>query len=56
MDLKARLIAVSKEILLSKDTPRSRLNRENSTLEKKSIKASKRNCRGCEAIRNFFFR
>ena len=53
MDLKARLIAVSKELMLSNKTSSMKIESETNT-QKKVVNTKRKRCRGCEAIRNFF--
>ena len=55
MDLKARLIAVSRELLLSNKTFPVKTEGETNP-QKKGVNPNRKRCRGCEAIRNFFFR
>ena len=54
MDLRGRLIAISREVLKSNKASSVFLKTSEKKSEKPAIQLRKR-CRGCEAIRNFSF-
>ena len=56
MNLKGRLIAVTQEIVASGLRQNKVQTHINKKVTQKSINKIQRRCRGCEAIRNFFFR
>ena len=55
MDLQGRLIAISREVLKANQNSTSFLQSKE-TKNKPPLTKLRKRCRGCEAIRNFFFR